>query len=45
MIYVCFQVTRAHDTVSDFAYLFHDTLHDDSTQEFDTRWDEGFYYR
>ena len=40
MIYDYFQVTGAHDTVLDYAYLFSVTLHDDNTQEFDTRWDE-----
>ena len=28
------------DTVLDCADLFSVTLHDDNTQEFDTRWDE-----
>ena len=41
MIYDYFRVTGAHDTVLDFADLFHVTLHDDDiVQEFDTRWDE-----
>ena len=40
MIYDYFQVTGAHDTVLDYASLFSVALHDDSIQEFDTRWDE-----
>ena len=40
MIYDYFRVTRAHDTVSDYADLFSITLHDDNIREFDTRWDE-----
>ena len=40
MIYDCFRVTGAHDTVLDYADLFSVTLHDDNIQEFDTRWDE-----
>ena len=40
MIYDYFRVTGAHDTVLDYADLFSVALHDDSTQEFDSRWDE-----
>ena len=40
MIYDCFRVTGAHDTVLDFADLFSVTLRDDNVQDFDTRWDE-----
>ena len=40
MIYDYFPVTGAHDTVLDYADLFSVTLHDDNTQQFDTRWDE-----
>ena len=40
MIYDCFRLTGAHDTVLDYADLFSVTLHDDNLQEFDTRWDE-----
>ena len=40
MIYDCFRVTGAHDTVLDYDDLFSVTLHDDNIQEFDTRWDE-----
>ena len=29
-----------HDTVLDYADLFSVTLHDDTVQEFNTRWDE-----
>ena len=39
MIYDCFQVTGAHDTVLDYADLLSVSLHDD-IQEFDSRWDE-----
>ena len=39
MIYDYFRVTGAHDTVLDYADLFSVTLHD-TTQDFDTRWDE-----
>ena len=40
MIYDYFPVTGAHNTVLDCADLFSVTLHDDNSQEFDTRWDE-----
>ena len=40
MIYDCFQVNGAHDTVIDYADLFSNTLRNDDVQEFDTRWDE-----
>ena len=40
MIYDCFPVTGAHDTVLDHADLFTITLRNDDVQEFDTRWDE-----
>ena len=40
MIYDCFRVTGAHDTVLDYADFFFVTLHDDNIQELDTRWDE-----
>ena len=33
-------MTGAHDTVLDYADLFSFTLHDDSIQEFDARWNE-----
>ena len=39
MIYDCFRVTGAYDTVLDCTDLFSVTLHDDNIQEFDTRWD------
>ena len=39
MIYDYFRVTGAHDTVLDYADLFSVTLHDDNTQDLDTRWD------
>ena len=40
MIYDYTRVTGAHDTVSHYADLFSIALHDDTIQEFDTRWDE-----
>ena len=40
MIYDYFRVTRAHDTVLDYADVFSVTLHDDNIQKFDTRWNE-----
>ena len=40
MIYDCFRVTGAHDTVLDCADLFSVNLRNDDVQEFDTRWDE-----
>ena len=40
MIYDCFRVTGAHDTVLEYAVLFSVTLRDDNVQEFDARWDE-----
>ena len=39
MSYDHFRVTGAHDTAFDYADLFSVTLHDDDTQEFDTRLD------
>ena len=36
----CFRAVGAHDTVLDYALFFSVTLHDENTQEFDTRWDE-----
>ena len=40
MIYDCFRVAGAHDTVLDYADFFSVTFHDDDIQEFDARWDE-----
>ena len=40
MIYDCFRVAGAHDTVLDYANLFSITLRDGNVQEFATRWDE-----
>ena len=40
MIYDCFRVTGAHDTVLDDADLFSITLRNDDVEDFDTRWDE-----
>ena len=40
MIYDYFRVTGARGTVLDNADLLSVTLHDDSIQEFDSRWDE-----
>ena len=40
MIWGYFRVTGAHDTVLDYADLFSVSLHDDSIQDFDARWDE-----
>ena len=40
MIYDYFQVTGAHDIVSDYADLCSTTLRHDNVQEFDARWDE-----
>ena len=40
MIYDCFRVTGAHDTVLDCAGLFSVTLRNDDVQDFDTRWDD-----
>ena len=40
MIYDCFRVTGAHDTVLDYADFFSFTLRNYNVQEFDTRWDE-----
>ena len=40
MIYDCFRVAGAHDTVLDHADLFSINLRSDNVQEFDTRWDE-----
>ena len=39
MIYDYFRVTGAHDTVLDYAG-WNSTLHDDNSQDFDTRWDD-----
>ena len=38
MIYDCFRVTGAGDTVFDFADLFSTILRNDNVQDFDTRW-------
>ena len=40
MIYDCFRVTGAHDTVLDNADLFSITLRDENVEDFDMRWDE-----
>ena len=40
MIYDCFRVTGAHDTVLDNADLFSITLRDDDVDNIDMRWDE-----
>ena len=40
MIYDCFPVTGAHDTVLDYADLLSINLRNDDVQEFNTRWDE-----
>ena len=40
MIYDNLRATGSHDTVLDYADLFSAPFHDDSIQEFDTRWDE-----
>ena len=40
MIYDCFRVNGAHDTVLEYANLFSIILRTDDVQEFDTRWDE-----
>ena len=39
MIYDCFRVTGAHDTVLDSADLYSISLRNDDVQDFDTRWD------
>ena len=38
-MYDQFRVTGAHDTVLDYADEFSNALHDDYSQEVDTRWD------
>ena len=43
MIYDYFRVTRARDTVLDYADVFSVTLHDDNIQKFDTRWNEVLF--
>ena len=40
MIYDNFRVTGARGTVLDYADLFSVTLHDNTVQEFGTRWDQ-----
>ena len=46
MVYHCFLVTGAHDTVLDYALFFSVTLRNHTVQEFDTRWDEiSFQWR
>ena len=40
MIYDCYRVTGAHDTVLDYADLFTITHRNDDVQEFDTGWDD-----
>ena len=44
MIHDYFRVTRAHDTVLDYADLFSVTLRDDNIKEFDTRSDEVLFF-
>ena len=44
MIYDNFRVTGAQDTVLDYADVFSVTLRNDDVREFDTRWDEVFFY-
>ena len=39
LIYECFRVTGANDSVENFADLFTFTLRNDDIQEFDSRWD------
>ena len=41
MIYDCFWVSGAHDTVLDYAELFSITLRNDDVQEFARRWDDN----
>ena len=40
LIYDCYRVTAAQDTVLDHADLFSVNFRDECVQEFDTRWDE-----
>ena len=43
LIYEYFRVTRAHDSVENYADLFTISLRNDDIQEFDSKWD-GFFY-
>ena len=40
LIYECFRVTGANDSVENYAHLFTVVLRSDDTQEFDSTWDE-----
>ena len=40
LIYECFRVTGAHETILEFKDLFSVLLRGDEVQGFDTRWDE-----
>ena len=40
LIYECFRVTGANNSVENFADLFTITLRNDDIQEFDSKWDE-----
>ena len=40
LIYECFRVTGANDSVENYADLFTVALRNDNIQEFDTKWDE-----
>ena len=41
MIYECFRVIGAHETVLDYTDLFSTFLQSDNIQDFDTRWDQA----
>ena len=41
LIYECFQVTGANDSVENYADLFTIVLRNDDVQEFDTKWNES----
>ena len=43
LIYECFRVTGANDSVENYAELFTVVLRNDDIQEFDSKWDKFFY--
>ena len=45
LIYEYFWVTGANDSVENYADLFTIALRNDDIQEFDSKWDEIFYYQ
>ena len=45
LIYEYFRVTGAHEVVPDYSDLFSIASHGDDVQDFETKWDEVFWYQ